>query len=112
MTFLRTSASCAPSNLGTPARLAACALEVKNTPARSARQPNNTRESVVVTRPQFSIRSDRITRTAVGQRMGRVVAILAAVSTLSGGGCATSSASSAGANAGAGVVFDRTSPYG
>src|SRR6188472_2775365 len=109
MTFLRTSASCAPSNFGTPARFAACAAEVKHTPANSARQPNNTRESVVVTRPQFSIRIDRITRTPIRRWRGGVLAATAVLSTVIAG-CATSSGRGAGATDG--VIFDRTSPYG
>ena len=78
MTFLRTSASCVPSNFGTPTRLrSGAAVVVKSTPTNSARQPIETRRAVVVTRPQFSIRKERITRTAM-RRWRRLLALAVA----------------------------------
>src|SRR6188474_1601368 len=93
MTFLRTSASCMPSNFGTPTRLlAAAAVVEKSTPSSSAKQPIETRGVVAVTRQQCSIRKDRFTRA--GATLLTVGALLT---------CARTSSQ---------ILFDRTSPFG
>ena len=71
MTFFRTSASCTPSNFGTPMRFdAAAAVVVKSTPSNSARQPIETRGGIVVTRQQDSIRKEGFT-SALRRQWGR-----------------------------------------
>ena len=64
MTFLRTSASCTPSNFGTPTRLGAASATVeKRAPSSSAKTPIGTRRAFVVTRTEFRLRKDSFTRT-------------------------------------------------
>src|SRR5262245_22884771 len=105
MTFLRTSASCTPSNFGTPARLgAACAAaanRVKSRPASNARQPTGT-GAFVVTRQHSSIRNLCFTRT---NELRIALAVFAVLPVLAGIGCAT-------ARGGPHVVFDQTSRFG
>src|SRR4051794_3182914 len=100
MTFFRTSASCTPSNFGTPTRLGAASTAVVNrTPSSSARQPIGTRRAVVVTRQQSSIRKEGFTSTQNRRWRGAPAATLA----LGALSCTT---------AGPRVVFDQRSPFG
>src|SRR5262245_4486114 len=82
MTFLRTSASCTPSNFGTPMRLGAASAAVANsTPVSSARKPKTmeTRGAVIVTRQHSSIRKLCFSRTQKRPRAIPVVAVLVAL---------------------------------
>src|SRR5437764_11564951 len=104
MTFLRTSASCPPSNFGTPMRLgAACAAVGKSRPATRARQPKKTETGAfVVTRQHSSIRKDCFSRTPNRTRPIAVLALLAGL------GCATGAPRVIGPR----VIFDETSRFG
>src|ERR1051325_188809 len=113
MTFLRTSASCTPSNFGTPIRLGAAsaavgqkvqtAHRVNSRPAKNARQPVGTLGAVVVTRQHSSIRKVCFSRTPRRPRPIEVFALLVGL------GCATAGrATPAGAPR---VVFDQTSQF-
>src|SRR5512144_692654 len=98
MTFLRTSASCTPSNLGTPTRLgAAHAIVVNSTPASSAMQPIRTRGTVAVTRDELSIRKEPFARTATAWKVGLFLT-LAGLSACAAGGPR--------------VIFDQTGRFG
>src|SRR5215471_5797337 len=98
MTFFRISASCAPSNFGTPTRLgAASAAVVKSRPASNARQPIETEGAFVVTRQHSSIRKDCFSRTPKRPGPIAVFAVLAGLC------CATGKPR---------VIFDQTSRFG
>src|ERR1051325_11571659 len=104
MTFLRTSASCTPSNFGTPTRLgAAITTGVKSAPDSSARRPTRTRGAVfVVTRPETTIRKQCFTRSAARGHSISGIAFAAALGELA---CAST-------RAGPRVVFDEISRFG
>ena len=106
MTFLRTSASCTPSNFGTPTRFAACAaVVVKSTPA-TARGNQTRRGGVSSSRVSNLVSGMTVLQGRGASSGGRPPGDLGAVSMLSAAGCATATRGDTG------VVFDRTSPYG
>src|SRR3954467_8986127 len=110
MTFFRASASCAPSNFGTPTRLGAASVTVeKSAPSSSAKTPIETRRAFVVTRPEFRLRKDSFTRSLTGRRVVAGIALLV----LAGpAGAATRKSTAATAIAQPRIIFDRTSSFG